>query len=108
MAQRTSETVEQQVIEAILDVLRKVAADVVGLSIRDLQLQLRARDLMVTGHELRSALHRLLEEGKVEKRPWPERRGNPCFNLPGQGISQISLFDLQVSRDEIEREERTV
>lgn len=107
MAQRTSETAEQQqVIEAVLDVLRKVAADVVGLSIRDLQLQLRARNLSVTDHRLRSALNQLLDEGKVEKRPWPERRGDYCFNLPGQGISQMSLFDLQVSRDEIEREER--
>lgn len=107
MAQRTPDKLEQQkVAEAILDVLQKVAGDIVGLSIRDLQLQLRARDLIITDYRLRSALDQLLEEGKVEKRLWPERRGNFCFNLPGQGISQMSLFDLQVSRDEIEREER--
>lgn len=107
MAHRTPEKPEQQqVAKAILDVLQKVAGDVVGLSIHELQLQLRARDLIVTDHLLRDALNRLLDEGKIEKRAWPERRGNFCFNLPGQGISQMSLFDLQISRDEIEREER--
>ncbi len=107
MAQRAPDKPEQQKIaEAILDVLQKVAGDIVGLSIRDLQLQLRARDLIVPDYRLRGALDQLVEEGKIEKRPWPERRGNFCFNLPGQGISQMSLFDLQVSRDEIEREER--
>ncbi|GIK72718.1 hypothetical protein [Caldilinea sp.] len=108
MAQRTTDQPEQQKIaEAILDVLQKVACDVVGLSVRDLQLQLRARDLIVADHRLRGALNQLLDEGKIEKRPWPERRGNVCFNLPGQGILQTSLFDLQISRDEIEREERS-
>ena len=107
MAQRPSDTPEQQQIaEAILDVLHKVAGDVVGLSVRELRLQLRARNLDVTDHLIRSVLGQLLDEGKVEKRPSTERRGNFCFNLPGQGISQMSLFDLQVSRDEIEREER--
>jgi len=107
MAQRPSDTPEQQQIaEAILDVLHKVASDVVGLSVRELRLQLRARNLDVTGHLIWSVLGQLLDEGKVEKRPSTERRGNFCFNLPGQGISQMSLFDLQVSRDEIEREER--
>ena len=108
MAQRISDTLEQQqVAEAILDVLQKVASDIVGLSVRDLQLQLRARNLVVTVDRIRSTVSQLLDEGKVEKRPSPERRGSFCFNLPGQGISQMSLFDLQVSRDEIEREERT-
>jgi hypothetical protein len=108
MAQRTSDTPEQQQIaEAILDVLHKVAGDVVGLSVRELRLQLRDRNLDVTDHLIRSVLGQLLDESKVEKRPSTERRGNFCFNLPGQGISQMSLFDLQVSRDEIEREERT-
>lgn len=107
MAQRPSDILEQQqVAETLLDVLQKVAGDVVGLSVRDLQLQLRARNLVVTVDRIRSALSQLLDEGKVEKRPSPERRGNFCFNLPGQGVSQMSLFDLQVSRDEIEREER--
>jgi len=108
MAQRPSDTPEQQQIaEAILDVLHKVAGDVVGLSVRELRLQLRARKPDVTDHLIRSVLGQLLDEGKVEKRPSPEWRGSFCFNLPGQGISQMSLFDLQVSRDEIEREERT-
>jgi len=107
MAQRPSDTPEQQQIaEAILDVLHKVAGDVVGLSVRELRLQLRARKPDVTDHLIRSVLGQLLDEGKVEKRPSPEWRGSFCFNLPGQGVSQMSLFDLQVSRDEIEREER--
>lgn len=107
MAQRPSDTPEQQQIaEAILDVLHKVAGDVVGLSVRELRLQLRARKPDVTDHLIRSVLGQLLDEGKVEKRPSPERRGSFCFNLPGQGVSQMPLFDLQVSRDEIEREER--
>ena len=107
MARRTPDKPEQQELaEVILDVLQKVAGDVVGLSIRDLQLQLRARNLNVSNDHLHNTLRQLLDEGKVEKRPWPERRGNFCFNLPGQGVSQIPLFDLQISRDEIEREER--
>ena len=107
MAQRTLDTPEQQqVAEAILDVLRKIAGDMVGLSFRDLLLQLRARNLVVTKDKIRSAVSQLLDEGKIEKRPSPERSGSFCFNLPGQGVSQMSLFDLQVSRDEIEREER--
>ncbi len=107
MAQRTLDIPEQQqVAEAILDVLRKIAGDVVGLSVRDLQLQLRARNLVVTVDQIRSAVGQLLDEGKLEKRPSPERRGSFCFNLPDQGISQKSLFDSQVSRDEIEQEER--
>ena len=107
MAQSTLDPAEQQQIaEAILDVLHKVAGDVVGLSVRDLQLQLRARNLVITVDRIQSAVSQLLDEGKVEKRTPPERRGSFCFNLPGQGISQMSLFDLQVSRDEIEREER--
>ncbi len=107
MAQRTLDTPEQQQIaEAILDVLHKVAGDVVGLSVRDLQLQLRARNLAVTVDQIRNAISQLLGEGKVEKRPSPERKGSFYLNLPGQGVSQMSLFDLQVSRDEIEREER--
>lgn len=107
MAQRTPDKPEQQELaEAILDVLQKVAGDIVGLSVRDLQLQLRARDLDVTEHRLRSILGQLLNEGRIEKRPWPERRGHFCFNLPGRGLSQMSLFDVQISRDDIEREER--
>jgi hypothetical protein len=107
MAQRTLDTSEQQqVAEAILDVLRKIAGDMVGLSFRDLLLQLRARNLVVTEDKIRSAVSQLLDEGKIEKRPSPERRGSFCFNLPDQGISQISLFDFQISRDEIEQEER--
>jgi hypothetical protein len=107
MAQRTLDTPEQQqVAEAILDVLRKIAGDMVGLSFRDLLLQLRARNLVVTEDKIRSAVSQLLDEGKIEKRPSPERRGSFCFNLPDQGISQISLFDFQISRDEIEQEER--
>ncbi|MDN5273796.1 hypothetical protein QTO31_17655 [Chloroflexus sp. MS-CIW-1] len=92
--------------EAILDVLRKIAGDMVGLSFRDLLLQLRARNLVVTEDKIRSAVSQLLDEGKIEKRPSPERRGSFCFNLPDQGISQISLFDFQISRDEVEQEER--
>jgi hypothetical protein len=108
MAQRPSDTPEQQQIaEAILDVLHKVAGDVVGLTVSELRLQLRARNPDVTDHLIRIVLGQLLDEGKVERRPSPERRGRFCFNLPGRGISQMSLFDLQVSRDEIEREERT-
>lgn len=107
MAQRTLDTSEQQqVAEAILDVLRKIAGDMVGLSFRDLLLQLRARNLVVTEDKIRSAVSQLLDEGKIEKRPSPERRGSFCFNLPDQGISQISLFDFQISRDEVEQEER--
>lgn len=107
MAQRTSDSLgQQQVAETLLDVLQKVATEVVGLSVRDLQLQLRARNLIITVDQIRSALNLLLDEGKIEKRPSPERRGKFCFNLPGQGVSQMSLFDQQVNRDEIEREER--
>lgn len=107
MAHRTPDKLEQQKIaEAILDVLQKVAGNIVGLTVRDLQLQMCAQDLNVPDDRLRSILRQLLDEGKVEKRPWPERRGNFCFNLPGQGVSQMTLFDLQVSRDEVEREER--
>lgn len=106
MAQRTPDQPDRQKIaDAILDVLQKVACDVVGLSVRDLQLQLRAQDLEVT--RLQDTLNQLLAEGKVEKRPCPEHKGHFCFNLPGQGISQMYLFDLQISRDEIEREERS-
>jgi len=107
MARRASDKSDQQIIaEAVLDILRKVAGDGVGLFVRDLRLQLRARDLVVTDSQIREALRQLLDEGKIEKRPLPERRGAFCFNLPGQGISQMSLFDRQISRDEIEREER--
>ncbi len=105
MAQRPSDRLEQQqVAEAILDVLQKVAGDVVGLSVHDLQHQLRARNLVVTVDQIRNAVSQLLDEGKVEKRPSPERRRSFCFNLPGQG--KKTLFDFQVSRDEIEQEER--
>ena len=108
MARRTSDISEQQQIaEVILQVLHEIADDVVGLSVRDLRLQLHARNLDITDHLLRSAVGQLLDEGKLEKRPSPERRGSFCFNLPGRGISQVSLFDLQVGRDEIEREERS-
>ena len=81
MAQRTLDTPEQQqVTEAILDVLRKIAGDMVGLSFRDLLLQLRARNLVVTKDKIRSAVSQLLDEGKIEKRP--------------------SAFDLGPSRDD--------
>lgn len=103
---RSTPDEQEKIAEAILDVLQKVGGDVVGLSVRDLQLQLRARNPNVTVDRIRSALRQLLDEGKVEKRPSPERRRSFCFNLPGQGVSQMSLFDLQLSRDEIEREER--
>ncbi len=63
MAQRPSDTPEQQQIaEAILDVLHKVAGDVVGLSVRELRLQLRARKPDVTDHLIRSVLGQLLDE----------------------------------------------
>lgn len=107
MAKRSSDTLEQrQIATAILDVLKKIADDVVGLSVHELRLQLRTQGLNVKAHLVQRALDQLLEEGKVEKRFVSETRGNTCFNLPGQGVAQISLFDLQVSRDEIEREER--
>ncbi len=107
MAQRTPNSLDQQEIaEAILDVLSKVAGNVVGLSVWDLRLQLLARNLDVTADQIRSALGQLLDAGKIEKRSWPEHRGSFCFNLPGQGIAQMSLFDLQIGRDEVEREER--
>jgi hypothetical protein len=102
MAQRTPDEREQQKIaEAMLDGLQ-----IVGRTVRELQLQRCARDLIIADYRLRGALSQLLDEGKVEKRPWLEHRGNFCFNLPGQGISQMSLSDLQTSRDEIGREER--
>lgn len=107
MAQRPPDELEQQKIaEAILGVLQKVGGDIVGLTVRELQLQLRAQNLNVPNDRLRSILRQMLDESKIERRPWPERSGAFCFNLPGRGIFQTALFDLQISRDEIEREER--
>jgi hypothetical protein len=107
MAQGPSEPIEElQIIETISDILQKIAGDIVGLSVRDLRLQLRARNLFVTDHRLRHILTRLVREGKVERRYASEHKGGVFYNLPGRGISQISLFDLQIGRDEIEREER--
>ncbi len=104
MAKGTQDKLKQRKIaKSILNILQKIASDIVGLSIRDLQLQLRARSLSVTDYRLRSILDQLLKEGKIERRSRPDRRGNFYFNLPDQGVSQKYLF---VNRDEIEREER--
>ncbi len=49
-----SEPIEElQIIETISDILQKIAGDIVGLSVRDLRLQLRARNLFVTDHRLK-------------------------------------------------------
>lgn len=103
---RTTREKEQEIIEAVLDVLRQIAGDRVGLTIGDLMLLLHSRNLRVSDGELRSVVDHLQKEGKIEKRPYPGREGTFCFNLPGKGVSPAPLFDRQIDRDEIERERR--
>lgn len=90
----------------ILDILSKLGKDIAGLSVREINLQLRALDIKVKESEILDILNRLVEEGKVDRRYRPGKRLETCFNIPDQGIYQKSIFDRQISRDEIEREER--
>jgi hypothetical protein len=108
MAQRASNSLEpEKITAAILDILQSVGGDIVGLAVHDLRLYLRTKRLTATEHQVRLIVDRMVKDGQLERRANPERRGTFCFNLPGQGISQPSLFDVQISRDEVEREERS-
>lgn len=98
---------DQQIAEAVIDILSKAAHDIVGLSLSELQRHLATLSLEVSETKLKSVLKQLQNEGKVEKRLSTDRRIGACFNLPQQGVAQNILFDNVLSRDEIEREDRS-
>lgn len=95
-------------IEAqILEVLQELGRDVVGLTTSEIHIALRSRRIEIGQKQVTDIVKIMVKKGIVEVRPHPRRRNWRCFNLPGKGVSQLFLFDRQMRRDEIEREERS-
>lgn len=92
--------------EQIRDVLRAAGNETVGLTVRELHIALRAKGINVERGRVYNDVREMVERGELEARPNPRRRGSRCFHLPGFGIAQLPLFDEQIHRDEVEREER--
>ncbi|MGB9887756.1 MAG: hypothetical protein ACPLRW_12295 [Moorellales bacterium] len=97
----------EEISSRIRDVLEAVGNDTPGLTVREIHLHLRTKGIIVGRDTVAAVLRRMAEWGDVEIRPNPNRKGGVCFHLPGLGIVQPSLFDEQIPRDEIEREERS-
>ena len=97
----------EELVAQIRDILRALGDETVGLTVREIHLHLRAKGTSVGQRRVSDVLRGMVERGDLEVRPNPRRRGSRCFHLPGLGIAQLSLFDRQVRRDEVEREERS-
>lgn len=91
----------------ILGILETVGRDTVGLTADEIHLHLRTKGLNIERSRVVAALKRMAENGDVEIRHSSGRRRSPRFHLPGLGAVQLSLFDEQIPRDAIEREERS-
>ena len=62
MARKASKSLEtEKVTTAILEILRSVGGDVVGLSIRDLWLSLRSTGIKVAEYQVRSLASKMVD-----------------------------------------------
>lgn len=97
----------EELADQIRNVLQTAGSETVGLTVRELHLSLRAKGITVEQGRIYKVVRGMVERGELEARPNPRQRGSRCFHLPGFGIAQPTLFDEQIRRDEVEREERS-
>ena len=95
----------EEIIANIREILQTIGATLSGLSAQDIYLHLKTKGVTAAESDVRESLRVMVDNGSVEKKINLKRRGTYCYNLKGNGIAQLSLFDLQLNREEIEREE---